>query len=284
MNNEKDNNNSDIRISNGMETSNETGDITDHETPEEQAVKEPRTFSDQYMPSIAILVAGIMVSGALIYNARNPSLQVKATKTSNSQKSAQQVSTEEEAVLPSSGVTLPITWGDLGSKLVSVGAIDADKFQAVYEQRGTFSEEYKNLLLGESSGKLKITNENAGYLLNLFWALGLASKNPILENGEMVNHAYGGAANFASTGGWTIAVGNTMDHYSKHRFFNLTADQQALVDKVSKGIYRPCCGNSTHFPDCNHGMAMLGFLGVAASQGGDRKSAGKGKRGNSGGR
>ena len=58
-----------------------------------------------------------------------------------------------------------------------------------------------------------------------------------------------------------------MDHYSKHKFFNLTSDQQALVDKISRGIYRPCCGNSTHFPDCNHGMAMLGLLELMASQG-----------------
>jgi len=58
-----------------------------------------------------------------------------------------------------------------------------------------------------------------------------------------------------------------MDHYSQHTFFTLTTEQQALVDKVSRGIYRPCCGNSTHFPDCNHGMAMLGLLELMASQG-----------------
>ncbi len=83
----------------------------------------------------------------------------------------------------------------------------------------------------------------------------------------MTNPAYGGAGNFASTGGWTIARGATMDHYSRHKFFNLTAEQQSLVDKVSRGIYRPCCGNSTHFPDCNHGMAMLGLLELLAEQG-----------------
>ena len=62
-------------------------------------------------------------------------------------------------------------------------------------------------------------------------------------------------------------VGDPMDHYNRHMFFTLTSEQQALVDKVSRGIYRPCCNNSTHFPDCNHGMAMLGFLELMASQG-----------------
>lgn len=171
------------------------------------------------------------------------------------------------ASLPSKGVELPVVWGDLGAKLVSTGVIDADKFKAIYEQRGAFTDEYKNLLLGENNGKLKITSANSGYLLNLLWALGLGNKNPILETGEMMDPKYGGAKNFASTGGWTIAKGSPMDHYSKHSFFNLTDKQQALVEKVSKGIYRPCCGNSTHFPDCNHGMAMLGLLELMASQG-----------------
>ena len=239
---------------------------TEHEIQEEQIQEEPKKFGDKYMLPIAIVIAGVMVAGAMVYNAGNRSLQTQTTKNVATQ-SAKQVSAAEEAVLPSNGVVLPVTWGDLGSKLVSVGAIDAEKFKAIYDQRGAFTDEYKNLLLGQNNGKLKITNENAGYLLNLFWALGLASKNPILESGEMTNPAYGGAENFASTGGWIIAQGNVMNHYSKHKFFDLTSKQQALVEKVSKGIYRPCCGNSTHFPDCNHGMAMLGFLELMASQG-----------------
>ena len=228
-----------------------------------------------YTLPIAVVVAGIMVSGSLIYNAGNRAPQREAIKNTASQNNTRQISANEEAVLPSNGTVLPVTWGDLGSKLVSAGAIDADKFKAIYEERGAFTDEYKNLLFGQNDGKLKITSGNAGYLLNLFWALGLANKNPILESGEMASPAYGGAGNFASTGGWTIAQGpstgsgqaNAMDHYSRHKFFDLTPEQQALVDKISRGIYRPCCGNSTHFPDCNHGMAMLGFLELMASQG-----------------
>ena len=82
----------------------------------------------------------------------------------------------------------------------------------------------------------------------------------------MTDQRYGGADKFASTGGWTLAKGNSMDHYSKHDFIVLTSEQQAVVERVSKNIYRPCCGNSTYFPDCNHGMAMLGLLELMASQ------------------
>ena len=58
-----------------------------------------------------------------------------------------------------------------------------------------------------------------------------------------------------------------MDHYNKHTMAILTPGQQALVEKLAKGIYRPCCNNSTYFPDCNHGMAMLGLLEYLASEG-----------------
>ena len=173
----------------------------------------------------------------------------------------------EDTVLPQGGVTLPVSWGMLGVRLVADGVIDATKLKALYGGRDIWPDEYQALLLGQNDGKLVITKENSGYLLNLFWALGLANKNPILDSGEMTNPVYGGAQNFASTGGWTLAQGSAMDHYSRHKFFDLTPEQQALVDKVSKGIYRPCCGNSTHFPDCNHGMAMLGLLELMASQG-----------------
>jgi hypothetical protein len=39
------------------------------------------------------------------------------------------------------------------------------------------------------------------------------------------------------------------------------------MEEVAQGVYRPCCDNPTHFPDCNHGMAMLGILELMASQG-----------------
>ena len=58
-----------------------------------------------------------------------------------------------------------------------------------------------------------------------------------------------------------------MNHYSRPPLIVLTPEQQQLVERVSKNIYRPCCDNATYFPDCNHGMAMLGFLELMASQG-----------------
>jgi len=208
----------------------------------------------EYLLPASIVIAGLMIS-IVIAKPFGP-------------EGASAVLDLEAAVLPVGGVELPIVWGDLGQKLVENGAIDLEKFKAVYAERGGLTEEDEKLLVSKTRESLKITAANSGYLLNLFWALGLASENPILETGEMTAEIYGGdPSRFASTGGWTLARGDPMDHYSKHQFFNLTPEQQALVDRVSKNIYRPCCNNSTHFPDCNHGMAMLGFLELAASQG-----------------
>lgn len=206
----------------------------------------------EYATPLSIIGAGILIAVSL--NA-SPSPKVKANSL-------------QESVLPSAGITLPVTWGDLGQKLVEVGAIDPEKMAALYKNRGGFPDEFRNMLTSNANGRAVMTNQNAGYLLNLLWALGLANKNPILEDkNEMMNPAYKGAENFASTGGWTLAKGNPMEHYNMHALVTLMNDQQAVVDRVSRNIYRPCCGNSTHFPDCNHGMAMLGLLELMASQG-----------------
>ena len=171
----------------------------------------------------------------------------------------------EENVVPQAGVELPVRWGGLGKRLSETGVIDDDAWRAFYGN--AMSPEWEQLFSGESQRNITITRENAGYLLNLLWAFGLANKNSILEEGEMSDPAYGGAGGFASTGGWTLAKGRAMDHYGMHTLVTLTPEQQALVEKVSQNIYRPCCDNSTHFPDCNHGMAMLGLLELMASQG-----------------
>lgn len=164
-------------------------------------------------------------------------------------------------------IAFSFDWGDMGVKMVEAGVIDKDKLENLYSIRGGFSESDKNILYGIDNNSLVISQENSGMMLNMLWAFGLGNKNSILEDGPMMDVIYGGAGNFASTGGWTLAQGNAMDHYNMHSFITLTPEQQVLVERVAGNIYRPCCNNSTYFPDCNHGMAMLGLLELIASQG-----------------
>jgi hypothetical protein len=176
------------------------------------------------------------------------------------------VATITQKVLPEEGVRLPMTWGSLGKQMIDDGVIDETKFRALFE--GGLSEKDEQILTGSVDEQIVMTQENSRFMLDMLWAFGLANKNDILENGEMTDQKYGGdPSKFAATGGWSLAKGPGPDHYSMHSYVTLSPEEQALVDEVSKNIYRPCCGNSTHFPDCNHGMALLGLLELMAKNG-----------------
>jgi len=174
----------------------------------------------------------------------------------------------EAAVLPAEGVILPVSWGSIGRQMVDLGIVDREKLIALYGEREGLTTQANFLLSDVADGPVVINSENAPVLLNLLWAFGLGNKNRILEKGPMTDEHYGGdAGRFASTAGWTLAKGDPMSHYSQHELVTLSSEQQALVEEVSKNIYRPCCGNSVYFPDCNHGMAMLGLLELMAASG-----------------
>lgn len=168
-------------------------------------------------------------------------------------------------VLPVAGVELPISWDDLGAQLISYGVIDQTKLEEIYLSRKDSPDNDFDLLTNLNHKKLTITSKNVNFLLNLFWALGLSNQNPILALGPMADR--GELGDYASTGGWTIGRGDALDHYNEHPLVILNVDQQQMLKEISLNIFRPCCNNSTYFPDCNHGMAMLGFLELMISQG-----------------
>jgi len=209
---------------------------------------------------VVLLFAALIVTG-LVGSGRNGQPQT------NGDGGAVDSSTLQGKVVPAEGVELPVRWGSLGIEMVESGVLDPDKLEPLYSNRGGFTEEERAFLLGDENGTIRITSENSGFLLNMLWALGLGNENRILEEGPMQDERYGGAQGFASTGGWTLSTGSAMDHYSAHSFISLSPAEQEMVERVAGNIYRSCCGNSTYFPDCNHGMAMLGLLELMASQG-----------------
>jgi len=215
-------------------------------------------MNEKHLLPTSIVLAALIIGFVWLYTA--------APKTIRSPTEEQREENEAQAIEIST-VELPAVWGDLGAKMVAAGVIDRAKFEALYAGRGGLTTEETALIDDAGNGRLKVNEKNANLLLNLLWALGLSNKNEVLETGPMMDPRYGGAERFASTGGWTLAKGKAMDHYSQHSFLTLTPEQQALVERVSQNIYRPCCDNSTYFPDCNHGMAMLGLLELLASQG-----------------
>ncbi|MEX2368822.1 MAG: hypothetical protein WD552_00290 [Candidatus Paceibacterota bacterium] len=206
-------------------------------------------------------LAGIVVSLLVVYVAISAGSFMSADSQQITDNTAPQG-------IASSDTVLPISWGSLGKQMVAAGVIDERKFRSLYEYRGGLRDQEISMLSGDQHDSVVISQENAGVLLNLFWAFGLSNKNTILTEGPMTSEKYGGeAGRFASTAGWQLAQGNPMDHYAKHSFVSLTPQEQERVKNVTQNIYRPCCGNSTHFPDCNHGMAMLGMLQLLAHEG-----------------
>ena len=172
-----------------------------------------------------------------------------------------------EQVNPKDGYALPVSYGDLGPQLIEAGVIDYDAFMKVMTAGGdALSNRQMDILKKGSDDKIVITAENAHFLLNFFWAVGLANRNSILTEGPMVQYSGGQIEGFASTGGWTLATKPITELYASMELIRLTPEQQARVEEVASAVYRPCCNNYTIFPDCNHGMAMLGLLELMASQ------------------
>ena len=170
---------------------------------------------------------------------------------------------------PPEGYEINASFGDIGPQMIDMGVIDLDKFKMTYDKSGqSLTKEQLSILTKGSNQKIKITPENSYFLLNFFWAFGLANKSKLLTEGDMITQSNGQPGTFASTGGWTLTKsGDSMQYYAKRALVSLTADQEKLVYDVASNVYRPCCGNSTAFPDCNHGMALLGIYELMASQG-----------------
>lgn len=171
-----------------------------------------------------------------------------------------------KSVIPAQ-YNLGISFKDTITKLVEVGAIDKDKFIGLYQTRGGLSEEDKKLLNEPSDKEIVINQDNQPVLLNLLWALGITNKTNVLSLGPIGTQYKDKVGQFASTGGWTLGKFPGGELFNKYSILPLTSQQEDLVKEIAQNIYRPCCGNSTYFPDCNHGAAMLAFVELAVSQG-----------------
>ncbi len=209
--------------------------------------------------NVLLLVSGIVKKNSSLQDTSNETVVKADTSKDNL----------FNEINPVKGYEINATFRDLGPKMLTMGVIDYNKFKSVYEKSGQkLPPELDEILKNTVNKKIRITRDNSYFLLNFFWAVGLANKSKILEEGEIMK--YGGikeAGNFASTGGWSLAKSNAMDYYSKGNLISLAPEQEDLVEKVSSNVYRPCCNNSTAFPDCNHGMALLGVFELMAANG-----------------
>lgn len=191
----------------------------------------------------------------------------KSTSEQTSQAAPTEYAALVEQINPKDGYVLPVDFGDLGPQMMAAGVFDREQFIKVYQQANQpLTENQMSMLDGTHSGPVMMNSENAYFLLNFFWGLGLSNNNPVLDSGTIQESSQNGVEGFASTGGWTLATRPIKEIFSSSKHFILTAEQQSRLEEAAAAVYRPCCDNPTHFPDCNHGMAMLGLLELMASQ------------------
>lgn len=225
-------------------------------------IKKLKKFLNQVVPLwmvIIIVFNSTMVMGVAQYYFLRQELKRNLRDLAKTTQNPEQlVQILKQQVLPQNGYTTSLKWKDLGKKLVEIGAIDKAKFEESI-QGDVDGPSHMKYLEGSSEDRISISEKNAHFIVNFFWALGLANKSKVLDEGSMKT-GQTPTANFASTGGWTLAAKPVMEIYSSSEIIPLTPEQQELVKKIAENVFRPCCGNPTSFPDCNHGMAALGYI------------------------
>lgn len=208
---------------------------------------------------ISSFLLGILVNQASVKN-QNSSSSVQ-TRGAKDSKQVDLTGIQSEVI--KSSYVFKIKWGDLGKKMIEDGVIDKQKLAQAVTGTDNLPQELDKYL-SQNQDKIEVNQKNAQFWVDVLWGLGLANKNEILDKGAMVEG--GNTANFASTGGYTIGAVQPMDIYSKYSYINLSDNQQKEINEIASNVYRPCCGNSTAFPDCNHGMAALGLIELMVSQ------------------
>lgn len=239
----------------------------------EPAQEAPRSITSWLYPSLILasfllgILSGYAAWGRRPQSAAAAQPPAASTESAGTESAGMDIAAMMKQVNPPQGYELPVRYGDLGPRLLESGVINYDAFAAVYENAGDpLTQAQVEALKRGSNEQIVITAENAHFLLNFFWAVGLVNKNPILTEGAMVQNSGGQIERFASTGGWTLGTKPVTELYASTELISLTPEQQVRVEEVAAAVYRPCCNNPTSFPDCNHGMAMLGLLEFLAAQ------------------
>jgi hypothetical protein len=216
---------------------------------------------------VLLVINSSMLVGFTEYYVMKKHFNASRLELSQKTKSSEElVQTLKQQVIPQKGLTLGIVWNDIGKQLLDSGVIDKEKYTKLFVDDIQTGTDMK-YLTHSSGDHMIIADRNSRFMVNTLWALGLVNKSTILNAGSMQTRSKGNPMNFASTGGWNLGSRPTSELYASQELVLLTPEQEALVNKIAGTIYRPCCDNSTEFPDCNHGMAALGYVELAVRQG-----------------
>ena len=90
----------------------------------------------------------------------------------------------------------------LGPQLVAAGVIDPARFMQACARAGApLTARSRAILTKGDDDALELDVSSAHFLLNFFWAVGLANANALLTRGPMMRYGMGNIPGYASTAG-----------------------------------------------------------------------------------
>jgi len=213
---------------------------------------------------IAVAALALALGSPLAPAYSEPASKIETGRVANGDYAQRQGAVAEQ-VRPKEGYQTRLVLGDIVLRMVADGVIDLAKMEALYKDRGGIPPELKQLLAEPSAAPLVVTAENADWLVNILWPVGLSNKMAINRKSPIGGKDLG---NYASTGGWQLGKAkNGARYFNRHRLIPLTLEQERRVWRIATSTYRPCCDNSTFFQDCNHGSAALAVIQLGVAQG-----------------
>ena len=123
-----------------------------------------------------LLLLNAGASGALVeYYLVSQKLKTTTEQPAENQVSQDVVKTVAQKVIPPSGYKTSLSWGDIGKKLVEVGAIDLAKYEQSFNAN-TNGKQEMDIFSGNESRPIEINENNSHFVVNTLWALGLVNK------------------------------------------------------------------------------------------------------------
>ncbi len=223
-----------------------------------QGQRELLKYVRNYVPIIILSFLILLLLFLVPAHARTPAVSKGAVASSTIQEIV-------EEVLPIQGFQTKLVLGKVVPMMVQAGIIDITKVGAYYQVKGGIPAEKLAVLTQTSNTPLVVSKDNASWLINILWPIGLSNfmrvndQSPIV--GEKLDH-------YASTAGWTLGkIQGGGTYFDSFPLVSLTAQQEQRVKHIAEITYRPCCDNSSFFQDCNHGSAALGIIELGVAQG-----------------
>jgi hypothetical protein len=234
------------------------------ESPKTDQEARTKTRHSTIVLASLLIISFLTIFGAVYLTASPISVSSPGASALSQDINVEAFDISPQVQLPNS-YQLGVSYGSLGPQLLADDAIDFEQFSLLYEQvQRPLSPEQRTILQTGSDSPIVFDEQNAHFLLNFFWAVGLTNYNPILTEGLMMQNGPENVGRFASTGGWSLGKRPATELFASAPIVPLTQIQQTRLEDVAQHVYRPCCNNHTAFPDCNHGMAMLGLLTLLA--------------------